>query len=77
MWDDPELYTQFVAERDGRVVGHALLYRRPAGNLRVPRASIDLVQLATAPEVRGSGVGPRPGRARDDLRPVERLPLGD
>ena len=57
VWDNPELYTHFVAERDGRVVGHALLYRRPAGDLRVPEASIDLVQLATAPEARGSGVG--------------------
>jgi GNAT superfamily N-acetyltransferase len=52
-----EQYTHFVAERDGRAVGHALLYRRPAGNLRVPEASIDLVQLVTVPEVRGSGVG--------------------
>jgi GNAT superfamily N-acetyltransferase len=57
VWDNPELYTHFVAERDGRAVGHALLYRRPPGNLRVPEASIDLVQLATAPEARGSGVG--------------------
>lgn len=54
---DPELYTHFVAERDGRPIGHALLYRRPPGNLRVPEASIDLVQLATVPELRGSGVG--------------------
>ena len=55
--DNTDLYTHFVAERDGRVVGHALLYRRPAGNLRVPEASIDLAQLVTLPEVRGSGVG--------------------
>jgi GNAT superfamily N-acetyltransferase len=57
VWDNPEQYTHFVAERDGRAVGHALLYRRPAGNLRVPEASIDLVQLVTVPEARGSGVG--------------------
>jgi len=57
VWDNPELYTHVVAERDGRPVGHALLYRRPTGNLRVPQTSIDLVQLVTAPGARGSGVG--------------------
>ena len=39
-WDQYEL---FVAERDGRVVGHILLYRRPP-DLRVPENSIDLAQ---------------------------------
>jgi GNAT superfamily N-acetyltransferase len=55
-WDDPR-FTHFLAERAGRPVGHALLFRRPAGDLRVPEASIDLAGAATLPEVRGSGVG--------------------
>ena len=49
-------YELFVAERDGRVVGHVLLYRRPP-DLRVPENSIDLAQASTYPEARGSGVG--------------------
>jgi GNAT superfamily N-acetyltransferase len=53
--DDPK-YVLFVAERDGGVVGHILLYRRPP-DLRVPRDSIDLGQASTYPEARGSGVG--------------------
>ena len=54
-WEE-EKYTHFVAERDGRIVGHALLYRRPA-DLRVPADSIDLANAATDPgsEARGSG----------------------
>jgi GNAT superfamily N-acetyltransferase len=52
-FDDYEL---FVAERDGRVVGHTLLYRRPP-DLRVPQGSIDLSQGSTEPEARGTGVG--------------------
>jgi len=55
-WDDPK-FTHFLAERAGRPVGHLLLYRRPAGDLRVPAASIDLANAVTLPEVRGSGVG--------------------
>ena len=55
-WDEPQ-YTHFVAERDGRIVGHVLLYRRPEGDLRVPAQSIDLANAATDPNVRGSGVG--------------------
>lgn len=54
-WDDPE-FTHFVAERDGRVVGHSLLYRRPH-DLRVPKDSIDLAGASTFPEERGTGVG--------------------
>jgi ribosomal protein S18 acetylase RimI-like enzyme len=54
-WDDPQ-FTHFVAERDGRVVGHSLLYKRPA-DLRVPTDSIDLANAATFPDARGSGVG--------------------
>ena len=57
LWDDPELFTHFVAERDGRVVGHAVLYARPEGDLRVPPRNIDLAHAATVDDVRGSGVG--------------------
>ena len=38
------------------MVGHALLYRRPA-DLRVPANSIDLADCLTEPDLRGSGVG--------------------
>jgi GNAT superfamily N-acetyltransferase len=54
-WDD-ETFRHFVAERDGRVVGHALLYRRPP-DLRVPVDSIDLAQASTEPALRGTGIG--------------------
>jgi GNAT superfamily N-acetyltransferase len=57
LWDDADLFNHFVAERDGRVVGHALLYRRPTGDVRVPDANIDLSHAATEPDVRGSGAG--------------------
>ena len=55
-WTD-DRFTHFVAERDGQVVGHALLYRRPTGDLRVPEGSIDLGNAATLPAVRGTGAG--------------------
>jgi GNAT superfamily N-acetyltransferase len=54
--DDGEEFELFVAERDGRVVGQFLLYRRPP-DLRVPDGSIDLAQASTEPAARGSGVG--------------------
>ena len=56
--EDPDLddYELFVAERDGRIVGHLLLYRRPP-DLRVPPNGIDLSQASTEPEARGTGVG--------------------
>jgi GNAT superfamily N-acetyltransferase len=57
MWDDETIEAHFVAERDGRTVGHALLYRRPQGDLRVPPANIDLAHAATLDDVRGTGVG--------------------
>src|SRR5262249_61027017 len=50
-------YTLFIAERDGRPLGHLLLYRRPEGDLRVPPHSIDLANAATDPAERGSGAG--------------------
>jgi GNAT superfamily N-acetyltransferase len=53
---DDEKYELFVAERDDRIVGHLLLYRRPP-DLRVPENSIDLAQASTEPEARGTGVG--------------------
>jgi GNAT superfamily N-acetyltransferase len=53
---DSDKYELFVAEREGRIVGHSLLYRRPP-DLRVPKNSIDLGQASTEPEARGTGVG--------------------
>jgi GNAT superfamily N-acetyltransferase len=57
LWDDPELFIPFVAEREGRTVGHAILYARPEGDLRVPAGNIDLAHAATLDDVRGTGVG--------------------
>jgi GNAT superfamily N-acetyltransferase len=57
LWDDPETFAHVVAERDGRTVGHAVLYRRPEGDLRVPPENIDLAHAATLDDVRGTGVG--------------------
>ncbi|HEY2354865.1 MAG TPA: GNAT family N-acetyltransferase [Gaiellaceae bacterium] len=56
--EDPDVdkFELFVAERDGAVVGHLLLYRRPP-DLRVPRDAIDLAQASTYAEARGTGVG--------------------
>jgi GNAT superfamily N-acetyltransferase len=56
VWTETD-YEHFVAEREGVVLGHTLLYRRPAVDLRVPPDSIDLGNAATFPKVRGSGVG--------------------
>lgn len=55
-WDD-ERFTHLVVERDARVVGHALLYRRDTGDLRVPANSIDLALVVVRPDARGSGAG--------------------
>ncbi|HLX32038.1 MAG TPA: GNAT family N-acetyltransferase [Gaiellaceae bacterium] len=54
--DDFSSFELFVAERDSAIVGHVLLYRRPA-DLRVPRDAIDLGQVSVFPEARGTGVG--------------------
>ncbi len=55
-WSSPA-FTHFVAERDGAVIGHALMYVRPTGDLRIPASSIDLAHMAVLPDQRGSGVG--------------------
>lgn len=57
LWDDPLFPLHVVAERDGRVIGHALLYRRPTGDLRVPENNVDLAHAATLEEARGTGAG--------------------
>jgi ribosomal protein S18 acetylase RimI-like enzyme len=54
-WDE-EQFVHFVAERDGSLVAHILLYNRPH-DLRVPKDSIDLAHASTFPEARGSGAG--------------------
>ena len=54
--DEDDEFELFVAERDGRVVGQFLLYRRPP-DLRVPDRNIDLAQASTEPGARGRGVG--------------------
>ena len=56
LWDDPELYTHFVAERNRQPLGHLVLFRRPTGDLRVPDRNIDLSQAVTLPAARQSGV---------------------
>lgn len=58
LWDEAEEFPlHAIAELDGRVVGHILLYHRPTGDLRVPDESIDLAHAATLEDVRGAGVG--------------------
>lgn len=54
-WDD-DLFVHFVAELEGRAIGHLVLYRGREG-LRIPAGSIDLAAASTEPEARGSGVG--------------------
>jgi GNAT superfamily N-acetyltransferase len=53
---DSKDYELFVAEREGRIVGHTVLFHRPP-DLRVPKESIDLAQVSTEPGARGTGVG--------------------
>jgi GNAT superfamily N-acetyltransferase len=55
-WSNPS-FAHFVAERDGRPVGQALTYVRPTGDLRIPDGAVDLAQVETLPEERGTGVG--------------------
>jgi GNAT superfamily N-acetyltransferase len=56
-WGGQEAFVHFVAELDGAVAGHALLYRRPEGDLRVPEGNIDLAHAEVREELRGRGVG--------------------
>jgi GNAT superfamily N-acetyltransferase len=44
-WDNPDVYTHFVGERDGHVIG----------DLRVPDGNIDLAHAVTLPEARRTG----------------------
>jgi ribosomal protein S18 acetylase RimI-like enzyme len=53
--DDPST-GYFVVELEGRPVGHSLLYAPPP-DLGVPVDSLYLASTATAPEVRGTGIG--------------------
>ena len=71
--DNPDLYTHFVAERDGRVVGHALLYRRPAGNLRVPVPWISVVLAFVVACSTGLIFGYLPADKAARLQPTESL----
>jgi ribosomal protein S18 acetylase RimI-like enzyme len=54
-WDDDQ-FRHFVAEKEGRVVGHLVLYTGREG-LRIPEDSIDLAAASTEPEARGAGAG--------------------
>jgi GNAT superfamily N-acetyltransferase len=55
LWDEQEFPYHRLAELDGRVVGHILLYDRPSGDLRVPEQNIDLAHAATLEDARGTG----------------------
>lgn len=52
---DPDV-AYFIAERDGRVVGHALTYPAHAG-IGTPSRALDLAVVATIPTERRTGVG--------------------
>jgi ribosomal protein S18 acetylase RimI-like enzyme len=54
-WDDDQ-FKHFVAEVEGRPVGHLVLYTGREG-LRIPEGSIDLAAASTDPEARGGGAG--------------------
>jgi GNAT superfamily N-acetyltransferase len=56
LWDEPEFPFHRVAELDGRIVGHILLYDRPSGDLRIGASNIDLAHAATHEDARGQGV---------------------
>lgn len=57
LWEEQEYPHHAVAELDGRIVGHVLLYDRPTGDVRVPEQNVDLAQVVTLDDVRGRGVG--------------------
>jgi GNAT superfamily N-acetyltransferase len=56
-WDQDCYPLHVVAELDGRIAGHVLLYDRPTGDLRVPENNVDLALAGTREDVRGRGVG--------------------
>jgi GNAT superfamily N-acetyltransferase len=56
-WDDSSYPLHAVAEVDGRVLGHVLLYDRPAGDLRVPGQNVDIALAGTLEHARGRGIG--------------------
>jgi GNAT superfamily N-acetyltransferase len=56
LWEETDEFPYHrVAELDGRIVGHILLFNRPTGDLRVPEQNIDLAHAATLEDARGSG----------------------
>jgi GNAT superfamily N-acetyltransferase len=57
LWDDPELFWSFVAERNGEALGGLVMYRRPPGDLRIGSDTVDLAFAGTTPGARGSGAG--------------------
>ncbi len=56
-FDSPDTFWPFMLERDGEVIGEALMYRRPTGDLRVPEDNVDLASAVIEPAMRGSGAG--------------------
>ena len=56
-WEQDCYPLHIVGELGGRVVGHVLLFDRPAGDLRVPEHNVDLALAGTLEDVRGRGVG--------------------
>jgi GNAT superfamily N-acetyltransferase len=56
-FDSPDTFWPFLVERAGDVIGEALLYRRPTGDLRVPEENVDLAHAVVDPAARGSGAG--------------------
>jgi len=58
LWEENDnRYWSFIAESDGEPVGLAVMYRRPAGDLRIGDDTVDLAFAATTPAARGSGAG--------------------
>ena len=56
-FDSPDTFWPFIVERRGEVIGEAVMYRRPTGDLRVPEENVDLAHAVIDPVVRGSGAG--------------------
>ena len=75
--DDGDTFELFVAERDGRIVGHAAALPPAATTCACRRTRIDLAQASTEPEARGTGVGRALTDARDPLGARARLPGDD